>query len=87
MTRATVARLKHKHFTYQVESLIYPHAGHIAGRPEIVPEWHGQTRHPVSGKPIDFGGTPEGNARSSIDAIPKVLEFLRQILQDSAPAL
>jgi dienelactone hydrolase len=87
MTRATVARLKHKHFTYQVESLVYPHAGHIAGRPEIVPEWHGQTRHPVSGRPIDFGGTPDGNARSSIDAIPKVLEFLRQNLSDPAPAL
>ena len=74
--------LQHKHFAYPVESLIYPNAGHTAGRPQITPEWHGSTRHPVSGRPVDLGGTPEGNADSSIDAIPKVLEFLRKNLQD-----
>jgi hypothetical protein len=26
---------------------------------------------------MDLGGSPEGNAESSLDAIPKVLEFLR----------
>ena len=83
MAREAVARLKHDHFTNEVESLTYTHAGHIAGRPEIVPEWHGQLRHPVSGKPTDFGGTPEGNAASSIDAIPKVLDFLRRNLPNS----
>jgi dienelactone hydrolase len=83
MTRTVVSRLKHKHFAYPVESLIYPHAGHTAGRPQITPEWHASTRHPVSGRPVDLGGTPEGNAYSSIDAIPKVLEFLRKNLQGS----
>jgi dienelactone hydrolase len=82
MAKAAVARLKHEHFTHEVENLTYPDAGHIAGRPEIVPEWHGHLRHPVSGKATDFGGTPEGNALSSIDAIPKVLDFLRRNLQD-----
>ncbi len=82
MTKTIVSRLKHKHFVYPVESLIYPNAGHTAGRPQITPEWHGSTRHPVSGRPVDLGGTPQGNADSSIDAIPKVLEFLRKNLQD-----
>jgi dienelactone hydrolase len=80
MSRTVVARLKHAHFEYPVESLTYAHAGHIAGRPEIVPEWHGELRHPVSGRPTSYGGTPEGNAMSSIDATPKVLEFLRKNL-------
>jgi dienelactone hydrolase len=82
MAKQTVSRLKHQHFAYQVDTLIYPHAGHRAGRPDIVPEFAGASRHPVSGRLMDFGGTPEGNARSSIDAIPKILEFLRQNLHD-----
>jgi len=85
MTKAIVARLKNAHFPYPVEDLVYPHAGHIAGRPEIVPEWHGRMVHPVSGKPMDYGGTPEGNALSSIDAVPKVLDFLRRCLQNPRP--
>ncbi|MBV9085337.1 MAG: acyl-CoA thioesterase/BAAT N-terminal domain-containing protein [Acidobacteriaceae bacterium] len=80
MVAAAASRLKQAHFAYEVETLIYPHAGHIAGRPEIVPEWSEKVRHPVSGRMIDFGGTPAGNAQSSIDAIPKVLDFLRRNL-------
>ena len=80
MVRQIVARLKHERFGFEVESFSYPHAGHLAGRPEIVPEWHGQLRNPVSGRVTDYGGTPEGNALSSLDAIPRVLEFLRRNL-------
>jgi pimeloyl-ACP methyl ester carboxylesterase len=36
MTDAIVARLKRERFEYQVVRLNYPHAGHTAGRPEIV---------------------------------------------------
>ncbi len=82
MAAAIVARLKQAHFKYPVENLTYPHAGHIAGRPEIIPAWHGLLRHPVSGRPTDYGGTPEGNALSSLDAIPKVLNFLRKNLEN-----
>lgn len=32
--------------------------------------------HPVTWRFTDLGGTPEGNAASSLDAIPKVLDFL-----------
>ena len=85
MVAAIAARLKQAHFPYPVEVLKYPHAGHRAGRPEIVPAWHGSMRHPVSGRLVDMGGTAKGDAQSSLDAIPKVLTFLRQAL-DSGPA-
>lgn len=84
MAEAIVSRLKRAHFAYAVENLMYPHAGHIAGRPEIVPEWHGRVAHTITGRSTDYGGTPEGNALSSIDAIPKVLDFLRQNLGGGA---
>jgi dienelactone hydrolase len=83
MAKSIAGRLKQAHFAYEVEDFIYPDAGHIAGRPEIVPTWHGKTRHPVSGKATSYGGTPEGNALSSIDAIPKVLDFLRRNLGEA----
>ena len=80
MADSVVARLKRAHFEYPVEHLKYPHAGHIAGRPEIIPAWQGLTRNPTSGRDVDVGGTPKGNAESSLDAIPKVLDFLKQNL-------
>jgi dienelactone hydrolase len=81
MANAVVARLKQSHFPYAVEHLKYPHAGHRAGRPEVVPTWHGKVVNPTSGREQNLGGSPEGDAQSSLDAIPKVLEFLRQSLQ------
>jgi hypothetical protein len=36
--------------------------------------------HPLTGESVDLGGTPEGNAASSLDATPKVLAFLQQSL-------
>lgn len=81
MAKAVVERLKDSHFPYPVEHLDYPHAGHRAGRPEIIPMWHGTLRHPVSGKEMDPGGTPKGDAESTLDAIPKVLDFLRSSLE------
>lgn len=81
MANAVVARLKQSHFPYAVEHLKYPHAGHRAGRPEVVPTWHGRVVNPTSGREQDLGGSAEGDAQSSLDAIPKVLEFLRQSLQ------
>jgi len=60
--------------------LNYAHAGHSAGRPEIVPSWQGWARNPTSGRDSGMGGTPAGNAESSLDAPPKVLEFLAKSL-------
>jgi dienelactone hydrolase len=85
MAAAISDRLKKSHFAHPVEVLTYPHAGHRAGRPEIVPAWHGRTRHPVSGREVELGGTAKGDAQSSLDAIPKVLAFLRQALGSGSP--
>jgi dienelactone hydrolase len=82
MADAVVGRLKQTHFPYSYEHLKYPHAGHRAGRPEIVPTWHGSVRNPTSGREENLGGSAEGDAQSSLDAIPKVLEFLRESLPD-----
>ena len=80
MANSVMGRLKQNHFAHRYEHLKYPHAGHRAGHQAIMPEWHGQIRHPVSGREVHSGGTPEGNAQSSIDASPKVLDFLRESL-------
>ena len=60
----------------------YPRAGHLAGRQELVPTWHSYIRNPTSDRENDPGGSAEGDARSSIDSIPKVLEFLRKNLTE-----
>jgi dienelactone hydrolase len=80
MADDVVSRLKGRHFTFSYANLKYPHAGHYAGRPEFIPTWHSEVRNPTNGQEHEPGGSPEGDARSSIDAMPKVLEFLRQNL-------
>ncbi len=80
MSDAVMSRLKQAHFAYRYEHLNYAHAGHRAGAPEIRPAWTGAVTHPVSGESMNLGGTAEGNAASSLDAGPKVLEFLRESL-------
>jgi dienelactone hydrolase len=87
MVDAAAGRLKRAHFPHPVVVLKYPHAGHRAGSPEITPAWHGAVIHPVSRREMNFGGDAEGDAHSSLDATPKVLEFLRMSLQtDSTTA-
>jgi dienelactone hydrolase len=82
MADAAVTRLKQSHFPYSYEHLKYSHAGHRAGRPQIVPTWHGSIKNPTSGREENPGGNAAGDAQSSLDAIPKVLEFLRASLAD-----
>lgn len=81
MSSSVEARLKRDHFAYEVKRLNYPHAGHAAGRPEIVPAWMGFAVNPTSGREMEMGGTAKGNAESTLDAIPKVLDFLRRSLE------
>lgn len=84
MAAAVAERLKEFHFRYPVVYLKYPHAGHLAGRPEIVPTWHGGFENPMSGREVELGGNAKGDAQSSLDAIPKVLAFLHSSLMASA---
>jgi dienelactone hydrolase len=84
MVEAAAGRLRKHHFPYPVVVLNYDHAGHRAGLPEITPTWHHVITHASSGFVTDYGGTPEGDAESSLDAIPKVLDFLKKNLADQA---
>lgn len=86
MVQAAAIRLRQAHFGYPVVALIYPHAGHRAGMPEILPAWNNGVLHPLTGRVVDLGGTQEGNAESTLDAIPKVLDFLRTSLAAGAGA-
>ena len=83
MADMVVSRLKAAHFPYGVQHLKYAHAGHSAGRPDITPAWHQGVRQPLSGREMNLGGSPRGDAESSMDAMPKVLEFLRKSLSDT----
>jgi dienelactone hydrolase len=80
MADDVVSRLRSRHFPFSAENLKYRHAGHFAGRQEFVPTWHGEIRNPTSGRENDLGGSAEGDAKSSIDSIPKVLDFLHKNL-------
>ena len=82
MADSVLNRLKRHHFAYDAQNLKYPHAGHSAGRPDIVPAWHGHPRQVVSGREMDLGGSPRGDVESSIDSMPKVLEFLKKSLEN-----
>jgi dienelactone hydrolase len=83
MAGMVVSRLKAARFPYEVVSLKYADAGHSAGRPDITPAWHAGVRQPLSGREMDLGGSPQGDAESSLDAMPKVLEFLRRNLLEA----
>jgi hypothetical protein len=60
-----------------VEHLSYPGAGHSIGRPYLATSEVGRSRpHPITGRMITPGGTPEGTALASEDSWRRVLEFL-----------
>jgi dienelactone hydrolase len=80
MVTAAAERLRHAHFEFPVTVLKYPHAGHRAGMPEILPTWNEGIPRPRVGTPAGVGGSAEGNAESTLDAIPKVLGFLAEAL-------
>jgi dienelactone hydrolase len=80
MADEVVSRLRRNHFPFSCENLKYRGAGHDAGQPGFVPAWHGTVRNPTSGQEMDLGGSPAAEAASVLEAMPKVLAFLRQSL-------
>ena len=77
-------RLRAAHFAFPVVTLRYPHAGDRAGFPEVVPAYINGVPDPLTGRKTTLGGTLEGNAASTLDAIPKILAFLQQNLAGTA---
>jgi dienelactone hydrolase len=79
MAAALVARLNQFNFAYRVDYLKYDHAGHDVGRPEFTPGWIGQY-YGLNGATSNHGGSAAGDVESTVDSVPKVLEFLNQSL-------
>ncbi len=97
MADKILANLNAAHFAFPVEHLDYPQAGHLAGFPEIMPAWHkvttdyrslgaGRGSRVFSHSPDNYGGSVAANAASTLDADPKVIEFLQKNLQ-ATPAV
>jgi len=77
MSEAIVARLQRNHFAYPYEHLTYDRAGHGIGRPFTSTMEINNTRHPLTGRMIRLGGTPEGTAHARADSWEKMLAFLK----------
>jgi dienelactone hydrolase len=77
MSQEIVARLERNHFAYPYKHLTYDHAGHAIGRPFTSTMEINSTRHPITGRVLPFGGTPEGTARARADSWVQMLEFLK----------
>ena len=72
-------RAKHYNFSFDVEHLSYPDAGHLLTLPYL-PTTIRQSCHPIRHVDVDFGGTPAGDAFARADSWPKVLKFLQKNL-------
>lgn len=81
LTDFAVRRFRDRHFLHRVEHLRYESAGHAIAWPNA-PTTVLRSVHPVSGEPIDMGGTPEGTARACRDSWPRMLDFLRSAFTD-----
>ena len=77
MAERIVARLRKHGFKYPVEHKSYAGAGHAIGRPYFSTPYVARARqHPITGRMVTQGGTPEGTALASEDSWPRVLAFL-----------
>lgn len=81
MSNAIMARLDHNHFAYPHEHLTYDNAGHGLGRPYTSTMDINEVRHPLTGRVIALGGTPEGTAKAREDAWRHTLKFLEENLR------
>lgn len=72
-------RAKHYNFSFDVEHLSYPDAGHLLTL-SYLPTTIRQSRHPIRHVDVDYGGTPAGDAFARADSWPKVLKFLQKSL-------
>jgi dienelactone hydrolase len=78
LSRIAVRRLQDNDHPYTHEHLDYDKAGHVVFMP-YQPTTVGYTRV-FSGMELDFGGSPEANAKASADAWAKMLGFLKKTL-------
>jgi dienelactone hydrolase len=80
MSEQVISRLQRNHFAYAYKHVAYDGAGHAIGRP-YTSTMDLEARHPLSGRIMHFGGTPEGTARAREDAWRQTLTFLDEQLR------
>lgn len=81
MSEQVMARLRRNQFPYAYKHLSYDGAGHAIGRPYTSTMDLNDVRHPLTGKLMHFGGTPEGTAHAREDSWRQVLAFLDEQLR------
>ena len=82
MAERIMSRLRSHRFGYAYRSLVYDHAGHGIGRPYTPTTDLDSRRHPLSGRAVQMGGTPEGTAKAREDSWRQMLDFINQQLRD-----
>jgi len=81
MGDAIVDRLRRHQFAYPYEHFAYDGAGHAIGRPYTPTTDLDDVHHPLTGRLMHLGGTPEGTAHAREDAWRQVLTFLAEQLR------
>jgi dienelactone hydrolase len=76
MGDAIVRRLQAHHFEFPYRHLSYDHAGHAIGRPYTTTMNLNSLRHPLTGRIMQMGGTPQGTAHAREDSWRELLTFL-----------
>ncbi|HXA15736.1 MAG TPA: acyl-CoA thioester hydrolase/BAAT C-terminal domain-containing protein [Thermoanaerobaculia bacterium] len=81
MSEQIMARLRRNQFPYVYKHFTYDGAGHAIGRPYTSTMDLNDTRHPLTGRVVHFGGTPEGTAHAREDSWRQTLTFLDEQLR------
>jgi dienelactone hydrolase len=84
MSEQAMSRLQRNHFAYAYKHVAYDGAGHAIGRP-YTSTMDLEARHPLSGRIMHFGGTPEGTAHAREDSWRQTLAFLDEHLRRALP--
>ena len=82
LARLALRRRRKAGIRFRDVHLTYAHAGHAAGRLIGLPAAPTTTDRPGETTRYALGGTKQANARSAVDAWPRVLYFLRENLED-----
>jgi len=80
MSEQVMARLRRNQFPYAYKHLSYDDAGHAIGRPYTSTMDLNDMRHPLTGRVMHLGGTPEGTAHAREDSWRQMLAFLDEQL-------
>lgn len=86
MSEKVMARLQRNQFSYPYKHFDYDGAGHAIGRPFTSTMELNDTRHPLTGRIMQLGGTPEGTAHAREDSWRQMLAFLDEQLRQASPA-